>query len=1004
MKEVELENARLLAERRGGPADETISKETMRNLSKYANYILYLLGTQESDHFSKFCFEERFNTQRDLLRLIEEKDKDKLLVQSFRYVADLLLNISSTAKASNSANIITPRSKGQAYLVDLSQTYNAIPINRAMTPNPQSIRKDSFTPPPEPSRNQRKSFQGSASESRHIHTESNDDYRSNYAREYEHDSLRRNTQAGFSEDRKYSSSSQKYHHQEPEHTHERPPLSRDSRHHQEKSRKNSDISIKSPPPQYQERERLYCPPDTRFNKSAEPTHSHSQKHSAAVSHKDSFIKEQRKYSDIDLRRETTEEDEEESFRPNHSRKPEYERESAHHLHNSRIETDVNYSAVRSPSGQQGRPKQHSFGSGNEKRSEYPDEKSIRTVSRADSGYAEKVLKQNVNSELLGDIKRHEGSRYHEEEPSKRSSQERFINKDIRYNESTPKLRTECDDFTQHYEKDSGRRIVTEDIHYNYDDDIPNISKQSSKNSRRAQPAHSTKSNASSQKRAPVVQNYNDDSELSQSREYESYPEEQQYLTQKLNKKASPSYKSQKSDISSHTSPKDSRKPSSNLIIPKGSQTQQASKKSSATPKTLQSRSPSALSYTSNDYESLSESPHQPQYQEPPRSKSKSKSSKKPVRHDSDDEEEELIEDHRPVPIAAHKAEIIYDELKSVASNQSGSRKQASPTGYPSPQSKIASVQERTPTKSPSSTSKTSNSKPIVPVLKAKGKEKSVPSISTSQPMQNNSATAMKMTSPTNNSVSQIVYTKKKSGQNVMSSVQSAKSIGTVSSTHKLRSSDEESTTPVHRDADLVKREQELIQRIRDLKEKEREIMEKEKEINSKGKELRKQLSQEQDQSPQPQSLKNSRYVNIKESYASIKSPKHDAKFSKQSSLKSPTKQQSVYRERDEESDQNIEEDSIEHREYPTQDRQEINHQDGLDSSRLKSILKKTNSNHENPHLSRKESYVKNNSKEYNSNETLGYSSAVRSSGDEKREMDDFIGKQIILVQNLTFSL
>ena len=996
-----MENARLLAERRSNFGDDTSSKETMRNLSKYANYILYLLGTQESDHFSKFCFEERFDTQRDLLRLIEEKDKDKLLVQSFRYVADLLLNISSTAKASNSANIITPRNKGQAYLVDLSQTYNAVPISRAMTPNPQSMRKDSFTPPPEPSRNERKSFQGSASGSRHIHTESNDDYRSNYAREYEHDSIKRNSQAGFSEDRKYSSSSQKYHHQEPEQIHERPPLSRDSRHHQEKSRKNSDISIKSPPPQYQERERLYCPPDTRFNKSAEPTHSHShsragEKHSAAVSHKDSFIKEQRKYSDNDLRRDTTEEEEEESFRPHHHRKSqhqsEYERESAHHLHNSRIENDANYSTVKSPSTQ-GRPKQHSFGSGSEKRNDYHDEKSVRTASRADSGYAEKVLKQNVNSELLRDLKRQEtqSSKYYEE-PSKRSSQERFINKDIRYNESTPKLRTECDDFTQHYEKDSGRRIVTEDIHYNYDDDddiIPNTSKHSSKNSRRAQPAHSVKSNASSahhsQKRTPVVQNYNDDSELSQSREYESYPEEQQYLTQKLNKKTSPSYKSQKSDVSSHTSP-NSRKPSSNLIIPKGSQAQQSSKKSSATPKTLQSRSPSALSYTDNDYESLSE----PRYEEP-RSKSKSKSNKKPIQHHySDDEEEELIEDHRPVPIAVNKTEIIYDELKSVASNQSGSRKQASPTGYPSPQSRIASVQDRIPTKSPSTVSKSSNSKPIVPVLKAKGKDKAAPSISTSQPMQNNSATAMKMTSPTNSGVSQIVYTKKKSGHNVMSSVQSAKSIGTVSSAKNIRSSDEESTTPVHRDADLVKREQELIQRIRDLKEKEREIMEKEKEINSKGKELRKQLSQEQDQSPHPQSLKNSRYVNIKESYASIRSPKHDApQFSKQSSLKSPTKQQSVYRERDEESDQNIEEDSSDNREYPTRDR----HQNELDSSRLKSILKKTNSNHENPQLSRKESYMKVNSKEYNSNETLGYSSAVRSSGDEKRETDEYNGNK-----------
>ncbi len=76
-------------------------KEISTSIVKCGNYIEKLLSAFDQNHFSRFCFEERFVDHHLFQRMVKENVKEKLLLQSFRYISDLLLNITSYEKNLN---------------------------------------------------------------------------------------------------------------------------------------------------------------------------------------------------------------------------------------------------------------------------------------------------------------------------------------------------------------------------------------------------------------------------------------------------------------------------------------------------------------------------------------------------------------------------------------------------------------------------------------------------------------------------------------------------------------------------------------------------------------------------------------------------------------------------------------------------------------------------------------------------------------------------------------
>jgi len=64
-------------------------------LLKYTTYIYQLIGALDKGHFASCCFEERFSKDVNLNQLVYSDDQSTVLLQAFKYITDLLINIST---------------------------------------------------------------------------------------------------------------------------------------------------------------------------------------------------------------------------------------------------------------------------------------------------------------------------------------------------------------------------------------------------------------------------------------------------------------------------------------------------------------------------------------------------------------------------------------------------------------------------------------------------------------------------------------------------------------------------------------------------------------------------------------------------------------------------------------------------------------------------------------------------------------------------------------------
>ncbi len=75
---------------------KTDPNEVDRNsILKYANYVYGLVNALDKNHFAYCCFEERFSKDCSLFNLAYVNDQSLLLLKAFKYITDLLINIST---------------------------------------------------------------------------------------------------------------------------------------------------------------------------------------------------------------------------------------------------------------------------------------------------------------------------------------------------------------------------------------------------------------------------------------------------------------------------------------------------------------------------------------------------------------------------------------------------------------------------------------------------------------------------------------------------------------------------------------------------------------------------------------------------------------------------------------------------------------------------------------------------------------------------------------------
>jgi len=78
------------------PINQIDKKEVDKNaLMKYTTYIYQLIGALDKGHFASCCFEERFSKDVNLNQLAYTDDHSTVLLQAFKYISDLLMNIST---------------------------------------------------------------------------------------------------------------------------------------------------------------------------------------------------------------------------------------------------------------------------------------------------------------------------------------------------------------------------------------------------------------------------------------------------------------------------------------------------------------------------------------------------------------------------------------------------------------------------------------------------------------------------------------------------------------------------------------------------------------------------------------------------------------------------------------------------------------------------------------------------------------------------------------------
>jgi len=96
--ELEEENEQLLDRR--AQLTNSSKKLPPKELYKYLDHVYELIGSLNRNHYAHYQFRECFIDESNIEALIEEKETNELLVQSFRYITNLLMNINSSVSAS----------------------------------------------------------------------------------------------------------------------------------------------------------------------------------------------------------------------------------------------------------------------------------------------------------------------------------------------------------------------------------------------------------------------------------------------------------------------------------------------------------------------------------------------------------------------------------------------------------------------------------------------------------------------------------------------------------------------------------------------------------------------------------------------------------------------------------------------------------------------------------------------------------------------------------------
>ena len=833
-------------------------QEIQKNITKYGHYIIYLLGTLENDHFGRFCFEERFNNQKRFLEMVEEKAKDKLLLQGFRYLADLLLNVSSTAKASNMKTIIHPKKQGQAYLVELNGADHPASI-RSTTPTHFINRQDlthrrSVIQQEKEYERTKESNKSSIRESdrrdhnedgRYIKTERYNDKKDSIDQMRDRESFRNphyvSEPKQFS-DSKYSSniveSSEQSYREGSQHT-EKPKMQRsENKYYEEKERKYENKSKKE---------------DKKYNDDEKSEYTETERsetdHKIYKKYKSSHEKKEK--SKPDSMSFNQERERESSYRKNYKSQEHFNNERQY---NQKYEQDYRDSNQRNHYDE----RQYS-----DQRRYQPD--SIRKESRRPS------------------------------------------TPDMRFSESTPKLGTESGGFSPHVarlELDSYRRVATEGAHspYNEGKPINFTNNQKQLKSQKSQGAHSHKQSE-----------YQEESFESQSREYEPLSEEQP-----RNKKHSEVSRQSNNNTPAKTQHHDGNKPKlQNMNSGSRYLSKQSTAKSVNLSKMYQSKSGSNDS--NNSEEDYDPNPTLARSHKKPRRETESIHEDLTIRPHWNPED--LVEtpqyQNRPVPTKQQREEEYETHSTSSTKKKGPSRQSSAHLSV----NTNGTVKKESKLKSPSSGS----SKPIIPVLKTKTKEKIIPAPIDTQSAQDLYQTR-KVLSPSSSSVSQSVYSKNRSLQISGSPIPTSPSKSEMMSPHNF----------IKKDIELLEKEKELVQKIRELNKKERELIEREQEMEGKSQQFKALKSLPGNQRKQVESSQDYRHSPIKEPRVVIKSPPNSTKDQKHF----------YFEERGNKGDE-----SERHRElddnavdYYSQERIDTaNSQDALDSGRLKSILKKSDS-------------------------------------------------------------
>lgn len=72
---------------------ELPTEELCAEVMEYINYTIDLLRDGDPKHFLKSCFDARFEAPEKIQELIESKQFGALVLRSFKYISDLVVNV-----------------------------------------------------------------------------------------------------------------------------------------------------------------------------------------------------------------------------------------------------------------------------------------------------------------------------------------------------------------------------------------------------------------------------------------------------------------------------------------------------------------------------------------------------------------------------------------------------------------------------------------------------------------------------------------------------------------------------------------------------------------------------------------------------------------------------------------------------------------------------------------------------------------------------------------------